>query len=35
MEKVKKHLTIFALALLFGLGAYAFIHLLDWVLRSL
>ena len=34
MEKLKVHLTVFALALVFGLGAYAIILLLIWILEG-
>jgi len=32
MEKLKTHLTVFAIATVFGLGAYAVFKLLIWVL---
>jgi hypothetical protein len=32
MEKLKTHLKVFMWALIFGMIAYGFIHLLMWVL---
>lgn len=32
MEKLKTHLTVFAVAAVFGLGAWVVIKLLIWVL---
>lgn len=34
MEKLKVHLKVFGYAVIFGLGAYAAIHLLLWVLKQ-
>jgi len=32
MEKLKAHLLVIGYAVFFGIGAYAFIHLLIWIL---
>jgi len=32
MNKLAKHLKVFGVALVFGLGAYAVINLLVWIL---
>jgi len=32
MESLKKHAKVFGVALVFGLGAYAVINLLVWIL---
>jgi hypothetical protein len=35
LEKLKKHLTVFAMAVVFGLGAYAVIQLMMSISRWL
>ena len=32
MEKLKTHITVIALGFVFGLGAYAVVNLLLWIL---
>ncbi len=34
MEKLKAHLMVVGYAMVFGLGAYAVIHLMLWILKQ-